>query len=285
LHNSVLSGISLDGKNFLYTNPLAQSDDLPFKQRWSKDRVPYIALSNCCPPNVVRTIAEVSDYAYSISDKGLWFNLYGGNNLSTKLANGTKISLSEETDYPWDGKIKITIKETGNKPYAVFLRIPSWTHDADIVINGKTESIKTISGTYAEINRVWKKGDVIELNLPMEVTLIEANPLVEENRNQIAVKRGPIVYCLESTDLPGKSIFNAFIPTSTKFEAKSINIDGAEMMSLVGNAKIVEPNNWKNVLYRPIDNKNIQTEIKLVPYFAWGNRGHSEMSVWLPVSR
>lgn len=285
LHNSVLSGISLDGKNFLYTNPLDQSDDLPFKQRWSKDRVPYIGLSNCCPPNVVRTIAEVSNYAYSISDKGLWFNLYGGNILTTKLTNGSKVSLSQETNYPWDGKIKISIKETGNKAYSIFLRIPAWTHDTQISINGKADNVKVISGTYAEVNRVWKKGDVIELNFPMEATLIEANPLVEENRNQIAVKRGPVVYCLESTDLPGKSIFNAFVPTSTKFEAKAITIDGAEMISLVGTAKMVKPNNWKNVLYRPVGNQNTETEIKLVPYFAWGNRGHSEMSVWLSVSR
>lgn len=285
LHNSVLSGISLDGKKFLYTNPLAQSDDLPFKQRWSKDRVPYISLSNCCPPNVVRTLAEVSDYVYSVSDKGLWFNLYGGNKLSTKLDDGSKISLEEETNYPWDGKIKISIKETGSKPYSLFLRIPAWTNHAKISVNGKLTDIKTTSGTYAEINRSWKKGDVVELNLPMEATLVEANPLVEENRNQVAVKRGPIVYCLESSDLPGKSIFNAFIPASTKFETKNITIDGAEMMSLVGEAKIIEPTNWKNVLYKPIDDKSSTTQIKLVPYFAWGNRGHSEMSVWLPVSR
>lgn len=285
LHNSVLSGISLDGKNFLYTNPLAQSDDLPFKQRWSKDRVPYIGLSNCCPPNVVRTIAEVSDYAYSISDKGLWFNLYGGNNLITNLSNGGKVSLSQETNYPWDGKIKITIKETASDPYSLFLRIPAWTKNAQISINGKHQADNLNSGTYAELNRVWKKGDVVELNLPMEATLIEANPLVEENRNQVAVKRGPVVYCLESTDLPGKSIFNAFIPTATTFEAKPIHIDGAEMMSLVGTAKLVSNGDWKNVLYRPVENKNINAEIKLVPYFAWGNRGHSEMSVWLPVSR
>jgi len=285
LHNSVLSGISLDGKNFLYTNPLAQSNDLPFKQRWSKDRVPYIALSNCCPPNVVRTIAEVSDYAYSVSDKGLWFNLYGGNNLSTTLADGSKVSLTQETDYPWDGKIKITMKESGGKAYSIFLRIPAWTHDAKISINGKAEKIPVVPGTYAEINRVWRKGDRIDLNLPMEAVLIEANPLVEENRNQVAVKRGPVVYCLESTDLPGKSIFNAFVPASTKFEAQTMDIDGARVMALTGTAKIVAPNNWKNVLYKPIDDKNTATTLNLVPYFAWGNRGHSEMSVWLPLSR
>jgi DUF1680 family protein len=137
LFNSVLSGISLDGKNFLYTNPLAQSNDLPFKQRWSKDRVPYIALSNCCPPNVVRTLAELNNYLYSVSDKGLYFNLYGGNSLSTRLADGTAISLKQETNYPWDGNIKVTLNKTGNNPYGLYFRIPGWANGAKIMVNGK----------------------------------------------------------------------------------------------------------------------------------------------------
>jgi len=107
LYNSVLSGISLDGKNFLYTNPLSQSDDLPFQQRWSKDRVGYIALSNCCPPNVVRTVAEVGNYLYNVSDKGLWFNLYGGSDLSTTLVDGSRIKLSQVTSYPWDETVSV----------------------------------------------------------------------------------------------------------------------------------------------------------------------------------
>jgi DUF1680 family protein len=285
LHNSVLSGISLDGKNFLYTNPLAQSDALPFKQRWSKDRVPYISLSNCCPPNVVRTIAEISDYAYSVSEKGLWFNLYGGNKVNTTLADGSRVGFEQVTNYPWDGNIKITTKETNNKTYSIFLRIPAWTHHAKLSINGKIASQQLRPGTYAEVNRTWKVGDVVELVLPMEATLIEANPLVEENRNQVAVKRGPIVYCIESKDLPGKSIFNAFIPSSIKLAAKPITIDGANMMSLEGEAKIVDPTVWKDTLYRPVNPQASTQLIKLIPYFAWGNRGHSEMSVWLPLSR
>ena len=123
LHNSVLSGISLNGKNFLYTNPLAQSDALPFKQRWSKERVPYISLSNCCPPNVVRTIAEVSDYAYSTSKKGIYFNLYGANKATVKLEDGAKIALQQITNYPWDGNIKITVSETNAKAFSMFFRI------------------------------------------------------------------------------------------------------------------------------------------------------------------
>ncbi len=285
LHNSVLSGISLNGKNFLYTNPLAQSDDLPFKQRWSKDRVPYISLSNCCPPNLVRTIAEVSDYAYSISAKGIYFNLYGGNRATIKLADGSNIALQQVTNYPWDGNIKITVNETSVKAFSMFFRIPGWTHDAKLSINGKLQTVKLKSGTYAEVNRIWKKGDVIELVLPMEATLIEANPLVEENRNQVAVKRGPIVYCLESNDLPGKSIFNAFISSTIQLKPSPITIDGTSMMSLVGNAKMVDPKTWTNTLYRPVSATNTIIPIKLIPYFAWGNRGHSEMSVWLPLSR
>ncbi|MDQ7948493.1 MAG: glycoside hydrolase family 127 protein [Pedobacter sp.] len=285
LHNSVLSGISLNGKNFLYTNPLAQSDDLPFKQRWSKDRVPYISLSNCCPPNVVRTIAEVSDYAYSISNEGLYFNLYGGNEVHTQLPDGTKINLLQATNYPWDGTINVTINDSATKMYSLFFRIPGWTKNATISVNGKPLSISTKPGTYAAIKRTWKKGDVVKLVLPMEATLIEANPLVEENRNQVAIKRGPIVYCLESVDQPGKRIFDTFIPSAIKLTPKAITIDGATMMALEGVAKTTSPQNWNQTLYRPVTAASSPQPLKLIPYFAWGNRGHTEMSVWLPLSR
>nr|WP_199074973.1 glycoside hydrolase family 127 protein [Pedobacter sp. ASV19] len=285
LYNSVLSGISLDGKKFLYTNPLSYSDALPFKQRWSKERVPYISLSNCCPPNVVRTIAEVSDYAYSISDQGLWFNLYGGNELDTRLKDGTKLSISQQTNYPWDGQIKVVLRESGSTPYSLYFRIPAWAEKAQLKVNHQLQDVNLQSGQYAELKRVWKKGDVVELLLPMEVKLVEANPLVEENRNQVAVKRGPVVYCLESPDLPGKNIFNVFVPSTIDLRAVPIQIEGADLMSLEGSAKMVDQKDWTNILYRPIAKTNMVSAIKLVPYFAWGNRGHSEMSVWLPLSR
>jgi DUF1680 family protein len=119
----------------------------------------------------------------------------------------------------------------------------------------------------------------------MEAQLIESNPLVEENRNQVAVKRGPVVYCLESKDFEGKSIFNAVIPSSIVLKAIPTAIGGAAVMSLEGNAKLREKTDWTNTLYHPISKNNETTPIKLVPYFTWGNRGHSEMSVWLPLSR
>jgi DUF1680 family protein len=285
LYNSVLSGISLDGTKFLYTNPLAQSDALPFKQRWSKDRVPYIALSNCCPPNIVRTIAELNNYVYSVSDSALYFNLYGGNNLSTRLGNGQALSLKQETNYPWDGNIKVTVGKNADEPYTLFFRIPAWSESAKLRVNGKAISTPCKPGTYASINRKWQKGDVIELGLPMQAQLIESNPLVEENRNLVAVKRGPVVYCLESKDFNGKNIFNALIPSSITFKALPETIEGAEVMSLQGDALLKGHTNWNNNLYQPISQEKNIVPIKLVPYFAWGNRGHTEMSVWLPLSR
>ncbi|WP_256012292.1 aceric acid hydrolase [Desertivirga xinjiangensis] len=285
LHNSVLSGISLDGTKFLYTNPLSFSDDLPFKQRWSKDRVEYIGLSNCCPPNVVRTIAEVGNYAYSVSEKGLWLNLYGGNNVSTTLKDGSKLSLSQETNYPWDGNILLTVKETSSQPFSMFLRIPAWAQGAKLSVNGKASGLQLSAGTYAELNRKWKKGDKIELILPMEAKLVEANPLVEEARNQVAVKRGPVVYCLESPDFQGKEIYNVILPSSISLKPAPVKIAGSDIMSLEGEAKLLENKDWKNVLYREVTDKNTTTKIRMVPYYAWGNRGHAEMSVWLPVSK
>jgi len=232
LYNSVLSGISLNGRGFLYTNPLSYSDDEPFSPRWSKDRIGYIKLSNCCPPNVVRTISEVSDYAYSISNKGLFVNLYGGNKLNGTLKDGSLVKISQVTDYPWNGKITISLNQVSKNPFSIFLRIPGWCNSAELSINGKKVEQPLTPGTYAEVNRVWKAGDKIELNLPMEAELMEANPLVEETRNQVAVKRGPVVYCLESADLPqGEKIFNVALSSKNKLKPELIKIDGSDIIS------------------------------------------------------
>ncbi|MEH6306910.1 glycoside hydrolase family 127 protein [Olivibacter sp. CPCC 100613] len=287
LYNSVLSGISLDGERFLYTNPLAYSDKLPFKQRWSKDRVPYIALSNCCPPNVVRTLAEVHNYFYNISEEGIWVNLYGGSELNTSLPNGNKVKLRQETAYPWDGAIKIVVEETDKDGFSLFLRIPSWTDKVVLQVNGKEIKEVPKSGTYTKIHRKWKKGDVVSLAMPMETHLMQANPLVEENRNQVAIKRGPLVYCLESLDLPkDKSIFDVAIPLNTNFQTEHKVIDGCPSICLTAEAKLVDQQqNWEEVLYKKIDKSDKETiRLRFVPYFAWGNRGHTDMAVWMPVS-
>ena len=287
LYNSVLSGISLDGTKFLYTNPLAVSDELPYKQRWSKDRVPYISLSNCCPPNVIRTIAEVSDYVYSVSDEGLWLNLYGGNTLTTHLNDGNIVKLTEETNYPWEGDITLRFDEAPKNEFSIFLRIPGWCHNAKILLNGKPLSIKIESGKYAAVKRKWNKGDRLQLVLEMPIAMIEANPLVEETRNQVAVKRGPVVYCLESTDLnKNNSVFGLGISSSAKFKTTRTKIGNSNVIGLETTAKKIGDNNWSDQLYKEVSKQPASTvNIKLIPYYTWGNRGHAEMSVWLPVSR
>lgn len=284
LYNSILSGVSLNGLDFCYTNPLAVSDRFPYTMRWSGGRIPYIALSNCCPPNTVRTISEVQNYVYNLSDDGLYVNLYGGSQLKTKLKNGENIQITQTTDYPWDGQISLTIDKAPKKSFTLSMRIPGWCKDASISVNGHKQDVNLSSGSYAQINRTWKDGDKVELNLPMEAKLIETNPLVEETRNQIAVKRGPVVYCLESNDLSKQDIFQVVIPSYIKFTPITMNIDKSKFVALEGQAYI-ENNNWNNTLYREVSPVEKLNSVKLIPYYAWGNRGKSDMTVWMNLKR
>ncbi|MBN2519613.1 MAG: glycoside hydrolase family 127 protein, partial [Bacteroidales bacterium] len=287
MYNSLLAGVSLDGKGYFYTNPLCVTDDLTYTLRWSKEREEYISYCNCCPPNTIRTIAEIHNYFYSLSDKGLWVNFYGSNILSTNLKDGSALKLTQKTNYPWDGQIVITLEQVPKNEFSIFLRIPGWCKNANLTVNGATKGIVLISGNYAEIKGKWKTGDKIVLNLPMEPILIEANPLVEETRNQVAIKRGPIVYCLESVDLPENiDIFNISIPSNIELIPKTINIENADIISMEGDARLIVRADWKHQLYREIpEQEPSKINIKLIPYYAWGNRGHCEMTVWLPLSK
>lgn len=288
LYNSILSGISLDGKSFLYSNPLSYNNELPYHLRWSeKIRDPYIGLSFCCPPNVVRTIAEIRGYMYNVSDNGLWFNLYGSSHLSTHLKDGAAIQLSEKTNYPWDGKINIVLEEMPVKEMALNLRIPGWCRDAAVRINGKQCNASITSGAYVNIKRQWKHGDIIELTLPMPVKLMASNPLVEETRNQVAVQRGPVVYCLESKDIPGnKNVLNIGIAGNTSWVPRMVTISGSRLMALEGRGILSDNKDWKNKLYQPLsDNKEQTVPIQLIPYYSWGNRNAASMEVWMPLVR
>ncbi|WP_163399568.1 aceric acid hydrolase [Flavobacterium fluviatile] len=283
LYNSVLSGISLEGKEFFYNNPLNVSKDLPFKQRWSKEREGYIALSNCCAPNVTRTIAEVSNYAYNFSKEGLYVNLYGSNNLSSTTLSAEKIEIEQQTNYPWDGKVTLKIVKAPKDIYAFLLRIPGWSQGTTISVNGKNISETVVSGSYQKLAQKWKKGDVIELNIPMPVELMQANPLVEEVKNQVAVKRGPIVYCLESDQLPANTSINEVVlDVNSKFTTDFIKIHDRQLLSITASSSINNDTSWDKKLYKPLSAKdNKEYTVKLIPYFAWGNNGKGEMSVWL----
>ncbi|HEY6505343.1 MAG TPA: glycoside hydrolase family 127 protein [Chitinophagaceae bacterium] len=285
LYNSVLSGVSMDGTKFFYTNPLAASADYPYHLRWEGGRVPYISKSNCCPPNTVRTIAEVSNYMYSMGEDGIYINMYGGNDLHTHLKDGSAIALRQEANYPWDGNVNIVITDAPAKQFSVNLRIPGWCKKAVLKINGKSAEAVLSGGQYKTIQRNWKKGDKIELILDMPAVLIESNPMVEETRNQVAVKKGPVVYCLESADLPGQSIFNVMVASSIKFQPVPMKIDNGNLVALTGEAKMLQGNSWGKTLYKEVSRTTKPVKIKLIPYYAWANRGKTDMTVWMPLMR
>lgn len=285
LYNSILSGISLDGKKYFYTNPLRISKDLPYKLRWPKERTEYISCF-CCPPNTLRTLCEAQDYAYSIGKNAVYVNLYGDNTLETKIDGIGDITLCQKTDYPWDGNVSVTVSRLkGKKAFDLKLRVPEWcTEGAKIYVNGQEVDIEAKAGTYAVVNRLWKKGDVVSISMPMRTRLVEANPLVEESRGQVAVQRGPIVYCLESNDLNGTSIDDIAIPLDAKFTPVEMTVDGSRVMALEGEVINRGEASWKGTLYREVTAKKSRQKVRLIPYYAWGNRGKSEMTVWIPVA-
>jgi len=281
LYNSVLSGVSLDGTNFFYTNPLRVTDPMPVELRWSRSRVPFVS-SFCCPPNLVRTIAEIGGYAYGKSSNSVWVNLYGGSTLATTLA-GVPLRLTQETAYPWNGRVRITINECGAASFALKLRIPGWAKGATVRVNLGPVTQTSVSGTYFELSRAWKAGDVVDLDLDMRTELIESNPLVEETLGQVALKRGPVVYCLESVDLPaGTRVMDVGVPEDAKLLARFDQRMFGGVVTLDGTLLAKPAESWGGQLYREvklIESKPVK--VRLIPYFVWGNRGKSEMSVWL----
>jgi DUF1680 family protein len=284
LYNSVPSGVALDGTNFFYTNPLRVTDPMPVELRWSRTRVPFVS-SFCCPPNLVRTIAESADYAYGKSDDAIWVNLYGGSSLAIKLSNGETVKLTQETDYPWNGRARIKIESCGEKEFALKLRIPGWASGASVRVNDAPADFSPQPQSYFQIKRVWQAGDFVDLDLPMPARLMEANPLVEEDLNQVAVQRGPVVYCLESPDLPqGVKISDVLIPADLTLTARFDRrlLDG--IVVLEGKALARPAESWDGKLYREFRPAELEpVGLKFIPYSVWQNRGPSEMSVWLPV--
>ena len=155
-----------------------------------------------------------------------------------------------------------------------------------ISVNGQPLQINARANSYAEVNRAWKKGDVVELAMDMPVRLLEAHPLAEEIRNQVVVKRGPLVYCLENMDIAhGEKIDNVLIPADIKLTPKKITIEGSPVVALEGKARLASATSWEGVLYRPVVQAEKTVDIRLIPYYAWGNRGKGEMTVWMPLAR
>lgn len=282
LLNAVLAGVGLDGVGFFYTNPLRVTDPMPVELRWSRRRVTYVS-SFCCPPNVLRTLAETPAYAYATSTNALWVNLYGASVVTTRVGS-SRVRVEQETGYPWDGRVRLTLRECGADPMTVRLRIPSWATGATLRLNGSALPAATTPGQYTATERVWTPGDVLELDLPMPVRVLEANPLVEETRNQVAIQRGPTVYCLESADLPdGVGLLSVGVPGDIGLRPRREPQLLGGCVVLEGVARTRPAAAWKGGLYREVDpTPSRPVPLRFIPYSLWANRGAGEMSVWLP---
>ncbi|HEX2908769.1 MAG TPA: glycoside hydrolase family 127 protein [Phototrophicaceae bacterium] len=286
LYNSALVSISLDGKRYFYTNTLRQLDDLPFELRWGRSREPYISCF-CCPPNIVRTIAQVGSYLYSVGEAGIWVNSYAASSATIQLNENLNVQLVQETDYPWDGHISLTLNPQEAAHFSLMLRIPEWCSQAALTINGQPFAGALQPGTYAHLERLWSAGDTLELDLAMPVQILESNPLVEETRNHLVLRRGPIIYCLESVDLPaGVRLQDVSLARNAAFTPeKDASFAGlmADIRVLRGPVHALASQDWAGHLYRPaLPRQSREIETRFIPYFAWDNRGKSEMSVWLP---
>lgn len=300
LYNSVLTGISLDGMKYLYTNPMRLSKKLPYQLRWSRERQKLISCF-CCPPNTLRTVCEAQEYAYTVSSDALFVQLYGENDLATTLGKKA-LKVSQKTDYPFDGRVELTIDAVGKGCLnTVNLRVPGWCDNAVVTVNGEAQQVEVAPNSYIALSRKWKKGDKIVLDMEMKAKLIESNPLVEESRGEVAVKRGPLVYCLEEMDIDGNQnmtpgsgktpsvssvdIDNIVLPMDIKFDVVDMEIAGSRMKALEGTARYVEEPDWKGTLYREVSRKERDIKIRLIPHYAYGNRGLQDFTIFMPLAR
>lgn len=285
LYNSVLSGVSLDGTNFFYTNPLRVTEPMPVELRWPRVRVPFLG-SFCCPPNLARTLSRSAEFAYAKSVGTLWVNLYGGSEISTDIPGVGKVAVAQDTEYPWAGRVRIKVVEAPTKEFALKLRVPGWVGDMSVRVNFRPVQVtKPARSAYVELRRTWRAGDIVDLDLLMRTELIEAHPLIEETLSQVAVKRGPVVYCLESIDLPDgvKPLDVVILPEAELLARYDGRLLGGVVV-LEGTALARSVDDWTGQLYRPLGTHVLRpVKIRLIPYYAWGNRGRGEMSVWLPV--
>ena len=285
VYNYMLASKDIEGKQFFYTNPLARANkNIPLlmqdsEKRWSTWNC------YCCPPNLARTIAGLHEWAYGISEDGIWVHMYGGSELSTEIPGKGHVKLKEETRYPWDGDVAFTILEAPLSAFAIMLRIPGWSDGGEIAINGKPLQIKAEPGSYAVVERAWQIGDVIRVRLPMRVKVMRAHPLVEEARGRVCITRGPIVYCLESKDLPeGIGLDEVYLPAKPEFTTMHDDTLLGGMTVLEGKAFRVDGTNWDGRLYQEASLPQAgMVPVILIPYYAWCNRGESEMTVWIPV--
>ena len=288
LYNGFISGVGLDGKSFFYTNAMQVKNSFNHPDM-EATRSGWFPCS-CCPTNVVRLMPSIPGYVYAQQNDKLYANLFIAGTTALKI-NGKEVSIVQQNNYPWDGDLKFIIKPKSAFDFSMLIRIPGWArneampsdlysfyNNSDqktiITINGK-EVDYPIENGYAVLNRKWKKNDIIEVRLPMEVKKVVANNNVKSDVGRVALQRGPIMYCAEWVDNNGKAA-NIVMPVNTQLQA-SFNPDllnGIEVLKATVPAVVIEDNG------EAIKTQN--QNFMAIPYYAWANRGKGEMMMWFP---
>jgi hypothetical protein len=302
LYNGVLSGVSLDGRTFFYANPLevdpekhARRPDLfrgpsvsPTRQGWFR--------CACCPPNIARLLASLGQYVYSQSGREAYVHLYVGGRAELEL-DGQSVTLTQETHYPWEGEVQVTVHPEREASFVLALRIPGWSRGASLEVNGQPLEVGASAAVkggaspaegavpltergYARIDRIWRPGDTVRLSLPMPVERIWAHPAVKENCGRVALQRGPLVYCLEEID-NGPHLHSIALPRDAALKAEFDEDLLGGVVVIRGEAERQDTSEWEGTLYRPVRPATKAVPLKAVPYYAWANRAPGEMLVWI----
>jgi len=284
LYNGVLSGVSLDGRRFFYENPLTVN---PAATRFyglnhgsgQVTRREWFGCA-CCPPNIARLLASLPYYAYGQSADTAFVHLYVQGTAELSV-DGTGLRLGVETDYPWDGQVTVEVEPDGPGEFTLALRVPGWCRAPQAAVNGTPVPVEpALHRGYARIRRWWRPGDSVRLDLPMPVERIEASPRVRVDCGRVALQRGPLVYCLEEVD-NGPDLPDIVLPRDAALEpCPTPDLPGG-IMAVTGTALRRDRDEWEDTLYRASPSNLRNTDIKAVPYFAWGNREPGEMLVWI----
>ena len=283
LYNGVISGVGLDGKTFFYPNPLECDMHFKFNSGGSLTREPWFDCS-CCPTNLCRFMPSIPGYIYAQGKNSLYVNLFVTSHSTIQLDKTNLVSISQETKYPWEGKVQISISPEKSSSFALHIRIPGWAGDQvipsdlysfitpekdfiSIKINGQTVAYKTEKG-YAVIDRQWEKGDVIMYSIPMSIRRVQANQKVADDLGKVALERGPMVYCFEGADN---------VPEMMKLTLP----DAAKLLTTFTPEKLGGVVTISGVALLSEGVKTSYKKMTAIPYFAWNNRGANEMKVWI----
>jgi DUF1680 family protein len=276
VYNGLLSGISFSGDRFFYPNPLESDGKYKFNQGEATRKAWFDCA--CCPVNFARFLPSFPGYVYAYTDDTLYVNLFVESKGTVKLGKNSVI-MTQQTDYPWDGNVKITVEPEKEAEFAVNIRIPGWARnepvpsdlysfldpsEEKIMLKVNSEALEhEIDKGFARIKRRWRKGDVVELNLPMPVQRIISNEKVKDDLGKVALQRGPLVYCIEEADNKG-GVLNRYLPNDLEFEVEF-------KPELLGGINILKS-----------DSKAKFPALVAIPYYAWSHRGIGEMTVWIP---